>query len=145
MHRQVALALLKLEAIDAGPEATEQETKVLGAIGGHENVVRLYDLDSDGLVPYMVFEYLPGGTFSSYLSRAREAGGQVPVDTLIRLSRQICRGLSHLHQKRIIHRDLLPGNVWLDERGGAHLGDFDTAFLLDDIPDNPHTDETYGA
>ncbi len=45
MHRDVALALLKPEAIESDPEAAEHETKVLGAIGRHENIVRLYDRD----------------------------------------------------------------------------------------------------
>jgi serine/threonine protein kinase len=134
MHRNVALALLKDEALRADPEGADQETRILGAIGGHENIVRLYEMDAHGPVRYMVFEYLAGGTLSAYITTTRELGGSIPVDEVLRLGRQICRALSHLHQKGIIHRDLSPNNVWLDERRGAHLGDFDTAIFMDSPP-----------
>src|SRR6266566_3636748 len=71
----------------------------------------------------MVFEYLSGGTLAEYLRKA----GQRSLDEVLRLGRQICRGLAHLHRRGLIHRDVSPENVWFDERHEAHLGDFDSA------------------
>jgi serine/threonine protein kinase len=98
---------------------------VLGRISEHDNIVSLYDyeIDGDGSIEYMVFEYLGGGTLTEYL---REAG-PLSLDDILRLGRQLCRGLSHLHKRDLIHRDVSPDNVWLDERHVAHLGDFDSA------------------
>jgi serine/threonine protein kinase len=125
MHRLVAVSLVKPDAVLLDPGGTEREARVLGRIGEHDNIVSLhdYEIDEDGSAQYMVFEYLGGGTLTEYL---RERGHQ-PLDDILRLGRQLCRGLSHLHARGLIHRDVSPDNVWLDERHVAHLGDFDSA------------------
>jgi serine/threonine protein kinase len=125
LDRLVAVSLVKPEAVMSDPEGTEREAKVLGRIGSHPNIVSLYDyeIDRDGTVQYIVFQYLSGGTLSEYLRKA----GQLSLDDLLRLGRQLCRGLSHLHESGLIHRDVSPDNIWLDERHTAHLGDFDSA------------------
>lgn len=125
MDRLVAISFVKPEAVLDDPEGTEREAKVLGRIGRHDNIVSLYDYDiaEDGSVEYMVFEYLSGGTLAEYL---RSAGKQ-SLEELLRLGRQLCRGLSHLYKRGLIHRDVSPENVWFDERHEAHLGDFDSA------------------
>jgi serine/threonine protein kinase len=125
MDRLVAISFVKPEAALEDPEGTEREARVLGRIGRHANIVSLYDydIDADGSVEYMVFEYLSGGTLAEYLSKA----GKRSLDEILRLGRQLCRGLAHLHKRGLIHRDVSPENVWLDERHEAHLGDFDSA------------------
>jgi serine/threonine protein kinase len=125
MDRLVAISFVKPEAALEDPEGTEREAKVLGRIGRHDNIVSLYDydIDADGSVEYMVFEYLSGETLAEYLTKA----GKRPLDEVLRLGRQLCRGLAHLHKRGLIHRDVSPENVWLDERHEAHLGDFDSA------------------
>jgi serine/threonine protein kinase len=125
MDRLVAISFVKPEAVLEDPEGTEREAKVLGRIGRHDNIVSLYDYDiaEDGSVEYMVFEYLSGGTLAEYLRRADKRS----LEEVLRLGRQLCRGLSHLHKRGLIHRDVSPENVWLDERHEAHLGDFDSA------------------
>lgn len=123
--RHVAISLVKPEAVLADPEGTEREARVLGRIGSHPNVVSLYDfeIDSDGSAEYIIFEYLGGGTLTEYLKQT----GQQSLDDVLRFGRQLCRGLSHLHGQGLIHRDVSPNNIWLDDRHVAHLGDFDSA------------------
>jgi serine/threonine protein kinase len=125
MNRLVAVSLVKPEGVLADPEGTEREAKVLGRIGEHDNIVSLYDyeINIDRSVQYMVFEYLGGGTLTEYLQES----GQRSLYDILRLGRQLCRGLSHLHKGGLIHRDVSADNVWLDERHVAHLGDFDSA------------------
>src|SRR5262249_20810477 len=125
MDRLVAISFVKPEGVLEDPEGTEREARVLGRIGRHANIVSLYDYDVDahGSVEYMVFEYLGGGTLAEYL----RTGGKRSLDEVLRLGRQLCRGLAHLHRRGLIHRDVSPENVWLDERHEAHLGDFDSA------------------
>lgn len=142
MDRFVALSLVKPEAALTDPEGTEREAKVLGRIGGHANIVSLYDINTDGSAQYMVFEYLAGGTLAEHL----RASSQPSLDDILRLGRQLCRGLAHLHKRGLIHRDVSPDNVWLDERRVAHLGDFDsaiTATTADDL--RPLTTNSFAA
>ena len=125
MDRLVAISLVKPEAVLTDPQGTEREAKVLGRIGSHPNIVSLfeYEMDGDGSLEYMISEYLSGGTLTAYLQTA----DQQKLDDILLLGRQLCRGLSHLHKHGLIHRDVSPDNVWLDERHVAHLGDFDSA------------------
>ena len=125
MNRLVAVSLVKPEAVLSDPEGTEREARVLGRIGEHDNIVSLYDyeIDQGGSIQYIVFEYLSGGTLADYLRHT----GQRSLDDLLRLGRQLSRGLAHLHHRGLIHRDVSPDNIWLDERHVAHLGDFDSA------------------
>jgi serine/threonine protein kinase len=131
VDRLVAISLVKPEAVLSDPQGTEREAKALGRIGSHPNIVSLYEyeLDRDGSVEYMIFEYLGGGTLTEYLQTA----GQQSLDDVLRLGRQLCRGLSHLHKHGLIHRDVSPDNVWLDERHVAHLGDFDSAIPISGV------------
>jgi serine/threonine protein kinase len=128
MDRLVAISFVRPEAVLEDPEGTEREAKVLGRIGRNDNIVSLYDydVDADGSVEYMVFEYLSGGTLAEHLRKP----GKRSLDEILRLGRQLCRGLAHLHKRGLIHRDVSPENVWFDERHEAHLGDFDSAMSL---------------
>jgi serine/threonine protein kinase len=123
--RLVALSIVKPDAVASDPMGTEREAKVLGRIGSHPNIVSLYDyeISGDGSAQYIVFQYLGGGTLAEYL----QATGPLPLEPLLRLGRHLCRGLAHLHDRDLIHRDVSPENIWLDERYVAHLGDFDSA------------------
>ena len=114
MDRLVAISFVKPEAAHDDPEGTEREAKVLGRIGRHANIVSLYDydIDADGSVEYMIFEYLSGGTLAEYLGKR----GMRPLGEALRFGRQLSRGLAHLHKRGLIHRDVSPENVWLDAR-----------------------------
>src|SRR5712691_6531820 len=129
MDRLVALSVVKPDAMLSDPEGTEREAKILGRIGSHSNIVSLYDYVIDPARPaeFMVFEYLEGGTLADYLRRA----GSLDVEDVLRIGRQLCRGLAHLHSRGLVHRDVSPMNVWLDERREAHLGDFDSAITIE--------------
>jgi serine/threonine protein kinase len=144
MDRLVAISFVKPESARQDPKGTEREARVLGRIGRHANIVSLYDydLDAGGSVEYMVFEYLSGGTLAEYL---REIG-KCSLDEILRLGDQLCGGLAHLHKRGLIHRDVSPDNVWLDERHVAHLGDFDSAIPTTGADDlRPITTNSYAA
>jgi serine/threonine protein kinase len=127
----------------ADPKGTEREAEILGLIGSHDYIVSIYDYDTDpDSVQFMVFEYLSGGTLTDYL---REAG-PLPLEDILRFARQLSRGLSHLHGRGLIHRDVSPSNIWLDERGVAHLGDFDSATMINSSDtDRPITTNSFAA
>lgn len=140
----VALAVVKAQAVASDPERTEREAKILGRVGHHDSIVSLYDyeIDRDSLLQYIEFQYLPGGTLADHLNRL----GQQSLEDILRLGRGICQGLNHLHGRGLIHRDVSPSNIFLDERGEAHLGDFDAAVAVDtDGPRPPLTTDRFAA
>jgi serine/threonine protein kinase len=123
-QRQVALAALESGSDSA---ASQREVEMMGKVGQHDCIVALHDFDLDSPSPYLVFEYLPGGRLRDHCRDLQARGSQVPLTNFFRTARQLCRALAHVHGRGVIHRDVAATNILLDERGVAHLGDFDTA------------------
>jgi serine/threonine protein kinase len=98
--------------------------------------------------PYLVFEYIPGGELRDYCRSLQSQGQYVPLRYFFRIARQLCRALSQVHGRGLIHRDISATHIWLDERREAHLGDFDRAMSVDEpLPDHggPPATEGYPA
>jgi serine/threonine-protein kinase len=129
--RRVALALIKRGAAEADPEGTRREAEILAEAGRNDNVVTLHDWGIVDGTEYLVFDYLPGGTLREYIAKRAERGKPLPVDDVMQLGRRLARALAYVHGLGLIHRDIAPANVWLDERQMAHLGDFDSAVSHD--------------
>ena len=114
----------------------------------HPNIVTLHEADLDAEAPYLVFEYIPGGELRDYCRDLQSQGQSVPLRDFFRTARQLCRALAQVHGRGLIHRDVSATHIWLDERGEAHLGDFDRAMSLDEPPPDhggPAADEGYPA
>jgi serine/threonine protein kinase len=141
LGRKVALGLMKTgESAAAVPE-----WQALVQVGGHDNIVTLYDRDRWGRTDYLVFEYLPRGTLRDCLAKRAERGEPFPADEVKLLGRQLVRALAHIHARGIVHRGISPAKIWLDERGMAHLGDFDTAVRRGTPQDDAITADEYTA
>jgi len=130
-RRQVALAVM---LTGADPLATHREVEMLGKVCPHPNIVTLHEADLDAEVPYLVFEYIPGGELRDYCRDLQSQGQYVPLRDFFRTARQLCRALAQVHGRGLIHRDISATHIWLDERGEAHLGDFDRAMSLNEPP-----------
>jgi serine/threonine-protein kinase len=90
----------------------------------HPNVVRVYDLGTDGDVCFITMELVDGG------SLRRMSGTRLPHEEVVEIGRQICAGLTAAHSAGIIHRDLKPANVLLSSSGVVKLTDFGIATAL---------------
>ena len=97
----------------------------------HPNIVQVYDAgegDLDGSeVSYIVMEYLPGGDLKELI----DARGPLPDAELARIGEEVCSGLAHAHGRGVVHRDIKPHNILLDEKGRAKVSDFGIARALD--------------
>lgn len=129
--REVALALIKHDAALNDPEGTRREAEALALAGRSDNVVTFHDSGTAEGTEYLVFDYLSGGTLREYLAKRAELGERLSAEEVMLLGRRLARALAFVHELGLIHRDVFPGNVWLDERHMAHLGDFDSAVPRD--------------
>lgn len=146
--RRVALALIKSAAARDDPGGTRREAAALAKAGTNENVVTFHDSGTVEGADYLVFDYLPSGTLQEYLAERAGRNEPLSAEEVMQLGRRLARALAHVHGLGLIHRDVAPGNVWLDERRMAHLGDFDSVISLDDALHPavlPPTTETYAA
>lgn len=128
-HRQVALAVMEPRSDST---ASQREVEMMGKVGPHDCIVTLHDFDLDSPSPYLVFEYLSGGRLRDHCRDLQVRGSQLPLTDFFRTARQLSRALAHVHGRGVIHRDVAATNILLDERGVAHLGDFDTAISAEE-------------
>jgi eukaryotic-like serine/threonine-protein kinase len=104
----------------------EREGRAVAGLS-HPNICRLYDLgEADGR-PYIVFEYLPGGTLEDRL----EPGRPLPDAETARIASELAAALAYAHEHGVLHRDVKPSNVLFDEEGRAKLADFGIARIVD--------------
>ena len=75
----------------------------------HPQIVRTFHLGNAAGRHYLVMEYLEGETLEDVLHRRKK----LPVAEAVRLVHQTLRGLQHIHEQGMIHRDLKPGNLML--------------------------------
>src|SRR6478752_10322368 len=119
LERRVALKLFSPNADNA---RFEREARAVASLG-HPNITQLYDYGEENGRPFMVLEYLPGGTLEEHL----QSGKPLPDDDVRRIAAELAAGLAHAHARGVVHRDLKPANVLFDEEGRAKLADFGIA------------------
>jgi serine/threonine protein kinase len=129
-HRRVALAVMEPGPASA---ASQREVEMMGTVGAHDCIVTLHDFDLESPRPYLVFEYLPGGRLRDHCAELAAQGSLLDLADFFRTARQLCRALAQVHERGVIHRDVAATNILLDERGVAHLGDFDMAILAEEV------------
>jgi serine/threonine-protein kinase len=86
----------------------------------HPNVVSVIDAGEDHGYPYIVFEYVEGETLKQRIARI----GALDIQEAIAYAIEIARGLSIAHARNLVHRDIKPQNVLIDDEGRAKLTDF---------------------
>ena len=91
----------------------------------HENIVAMLDVGTDGDMRYIVMEYVDGQTLKDMI---RERGTIHP-DTAIRMTIRILAAVDHAHRNGIVHRDIKPQNILVDNQGRVKVADFGIARL----------------
>jgi eukaryotic-like serine/threonine-protein kinase len=107
-------------------ERFEREAKTAARLSGAPNVVTIYDVGAWNGRPYLVMQYFPGGSVADRLP-----GGRVPPGVALRWLEQAGRGLDAAHAARIVHRDVKPANILLDESDNVRVADFGIARAVD--------------
>ena len=121
LDRSVAIKLL-------GPDSARipmlrrqfmQEARTMAKLG-HPNTVAIHDAGEHDGALYLVMEHCTGGTSFTLI---KESGG-LDLTRATKILRDACQGLNAAHQRGMIHRDIKPDNILIDESGMAKLSDF---------------------
>ena len=120
MHREIAADTDQLERFRREARAVAQLS--------HPHIVGVIDAGEEDGRPYIVFEYVEGETLKDRIRRM----GRLPVDESIAYAIEIARALAAAHARHIVHRDVKPQNVLIDEEGSAKVTDFGIARSLDE-------------
>jgi len=126
LERYVAIKVIRVEK-DQDPnflKRFEREAKALARLS-HPNIVHVNDYGEQDGVPYLVMDYLPGGTLKPKM------GQPMPFHEAAKILIPMARALHHAHQNGIVHRDVKPANMLLTAGGEPMLSDFGIAKMLE--------------
>jgi len=129
LDAEVAVKVIRTEnlapsILERALKRFEREAKALARLT-HPNIVKVIDYGEYEDKPYLVLEYLPGGSLKKRL------GKPIPWQEAFQLILPIARALDYAHRQNMIHRDVKPSNILMTEDGEPMLTDFGIAKVLD--------------
>jgi serine/threonine-protein kinase len=127
LQRHVAVKVLQpgLAADEAFLKRFRAEARSVASLN-HPHVLRVFDWGEDNDEPYLVLEYLGGGSLRDLLDRdVRLSHAQAAA-----LGADVAQGLAYAHVRGLVHRDVKPANLLFDEEGRVRIADFGVARAL---------------
>jgi serine/threonine protein kinase/Flp pilus assembly protein TadD len=111
--------------LSSRPHMVEQFRKetLLGRSVSHENVVRIHDLGEVNKIKYISMDFIKGENLLELI----QTSGTLSLPTCLQIAIQVCRALKAAHQKGIVHQDLKPQNIMIDNSGKVFVTDFGLA------------------
>src|SRR6266446_1950340 len=126
LGRDVAISAIKTAGLDdVARTRIAREARAMAQLGDHPSIVTIYDIGEEAAQPYIVSQFMAGGTVADLLRRSE--GGHLPTTTAIRIASEVCDALEHAHSHAIVHRDVKPANIFLTPGGASRLADFGLA------------------
>jgi len=129
LRREVAIKVLhkKYGGDPSFDQRFLQEARGLARLD-HPNIVRIYAVEKEDGTHYIVMEYFP----SHDLKHVLRERGPLSLPKALHIASEITRALAYAHQKNIVHRDIKPGNILVDEEDKIKITDFGIAAVLDE-------------
>jgi serine/threonine protein kinase len=100
------------------------ETTAIAALE-HKHILPVYDCGEEDRLPYLVMRYIPSGTLLTYITK-----NNLTFEKIQQVITQIASALDFAHSKHILHRDVKPSNILIDEYGDTYLSDFGLAKIF---------------
>lgn len=141
LHRRVAIKVLApfLASSKRSRQRFLREARASAAIR-HPNVVTIHAVNPQAALPYLVMEYVPGRTL-----RDRIRLGSMGLTTMLRIANQLAAGLAAAHGEGVIHRDVKPGNILLEDGiERVKISDFGLAIVALDVEQLSSADRPVG-
>ena len=134
LDRQVAIKVLLPEVADEPGFVGrfEREARIAARLD-HNNIIPIYEVEQVGDFHYFAMKYVAGKALEDMLT-----GKPLPVSQAREILWQACQGLGHAHQRGVIHRDVKPSNIMVEEgEGRVIITDFGISKAVQSIPGIP--------
>jgi len=127
LSREVAIKVLRPEYAN-DPEFIERFDREAQAATSlsHPNIVNIYDVGEEEDILYIVMEYVRGRTLKEYIQQQ----GAVDVVEAVEIMKQLTNAIGQAHVSGLIHRDIKPQNILMDDHGNVKITDFGIAIAL---------------
>lgn len=111
LHRMVALKVMhaNLQKKSKAQQRFLREAQITASLN-HDHIVAVFQAGEHEGVPFLAMPLLEGESLDAYLKRE----GKLSVEESIRITREVAEGLAAAHARGLIHRDIKPGNLWLE-------------------------------
>ena len=127
LNREVAIKVLRYDFSNEEELHRRFQREALAATSlAHPNIVSIYDVGNDGDYHFIVMEYIKGKTLKQYI---QEFSPIAPAKA-IQIMKQLISAIEHAHDYQIIHRDIKPQNILVDQSGNVKITDFGIATTL---------------
>jgi len=111
----------------------EREVKLAASLH-HSNIVTIHDSGVSEGQYFYVMEYVDGKSLDDYVK-----SNDLSVKEIMALFEKVCSASAYAHQRGVMHRDIKPGNILVDDDGEPHMLDFGLAKIVDDTDSRPET------
>ncbi|MFL5675496.1 MAG: serine/threonine-protein kinase [Chloroflexota bacterium] len=129
LDRPVAIKVLHRHLLSDAVMRARLEQEARAAAGlTHPGIVTVHDVDVDEGAAAVVLEFVDGESLAERIRR----DGPLPAAEAVRIAAEVAEALDHAHEGGVIHRDVKPGNVLIEQDGRARLVDFGIARVMDD-------------
>ncbi len=118
---EVAVKTIQAAGLGSLNARLRREAAAIGHLR-HPNIVGLIAVGEDEVIPYVVMELVKGRSLDEELAR-----GALPLARAASIVRDVARALHHAHDRGVVHRDVKPANILIDDRGAPRLTDFGLA------------------
>jgi len=136
LERSVAIKIL-YEHLSEDPTFKERflrEARFVANLN-HPSIVQVYDFDMferDGFMHYyMVMSYISGSNLRELLEDANQKGERLRYEQLLKITQNLADALDYAHDNGMVHRDVKPGNILMNQQGDAILTDFGIARMVE--------------
>jgi predicted Ser/Thr protein kinase len=128
------VAIKTIRAFEGGTESEVHELRArllresqAAGLLSHPNIVAVYDVGEQGDIAYVVMEYIAGRTLEQILT---ETSTPVAADEILRVLTETARALDYAHSKGVVHRDVKPANIMVQDDGVVKIADFGIAKVM---------------
>ncbi len=128
LKRKVALKVLRDDVVDATLARRFEREALTAARLKHPHIVTLYEAGVIDDIRFLAMELVRGASLSDWI-----VASNLTVDRKVEILEEVARAVEYAHSRGVVHRDLKPGNIMLDEEARPMIMDFGLARLIGDV------------